>query len=77
MAAGDSSAEDSPDDDSDLSRTCTTTGNTKHLDDNSDLGHTHTATGHKKRSSRQTVSQKEERLAVERLQLIPFFITSS
>ena len=77
MAAGASSAEDSPNDDSDLSRTCTTTGNTKHPDDDSDLGRTHTATGQKKRSSRQTAAQREERLAVERLQLIPFFITSS
>ena len=77
MAAGASSAEDSPNDDSDLSRTCTTTGNTKHPDDDSDLGRTHTATGQKKRSSRQTAAQREERLAVERLQLIPFFSTSS
>ena len=77
MAAGASSAEDSLNDDSDLSCTCTTTGNTKRPEDDSDLGCMHTATGHKKRSSRQTAAQREERLAVERLQLIPFFITSS
>ena len=58
MADGASTADDSPDDDS-------------------DLGHTRTATGHKKRSSRQTAAQREERLAVERVQHIPFFTTSS
>ena len=58
MADGASSAEDSLDDDSDLSRT-------------------RTATGQKKRSLSQTAAQKEERLVVERLQHIPFFITSS
>ena len=47
------------------------------LDDDSDFSHTCTATGHKKRSSRQTAAQREERLAVERVQHIPFFITSS
>ena len=50
MADGASSAEDSPDDDSDFSRTCTTTGHRKRLDDDSDLGRTSTATGHKKRN---------------------------
>ena len=78
MADGASSAEDSPDDDSDFSRTCTTTGHRKRLDDDSDLGRTSTATGHKKRSLiSQTAAHREERLAVERLQHIPFFITSS
>ena len=77
MADGASSAEDSPDDDSDLSRTCTTTGHRKRPDDDSDLGRTRTATGQKKRSLSQTAAQREERLAVERLQHIPFFITSS
>ena len=72
------SAEDSPDDDSDFSRTCTTTGHRKHPDDDSDLGRRHTAIGHKKRSLKsQTAAYREERLAVERLQHIPFFITSS
>ena len=78
MVDGASSAEDSPDDDSDFSRTCTTTGHRKCPDDDSDLGHTRTATGQKKRSLiTQTVAQREERLAVEQLQHIPFFITSS
>ena len=78
MADGASSAEDSPDDDSDFSRTCTTTRHRKRLDDDSDLGRTSTATGHKKRSLiSQTAAHREERLAVERLQHIPFFITSS
>ena len=97
MADGASSAEDSPDDyndfsrtctttghrkrqddDSDFSRTCTTTGHRKRPDDDSDLGRTRTATGQKKHSLiSQTAAQREERLAVERLQHIPFFITSS
>ena len=78
MADSASPAEDSPDDDSDFSRTCTTTGHRKHRDDDSDLGRTRTATGQKKRSLiSQTAAQWEERLAVERLQRIPFFITSS
>ena len=78
MADGASSAKDSPDDNSDFSRTCTTTGHRKRLDDDSDLGRTSTATGHKKRSLiSQTAAHREERLAVERLQHIPFFITSS
>ena len=77
MADGASSAEDSPDDDSDFSRTCTTTGHRKRPDDDSDLGRTRTATGQKKHSLiSQTAAQREERLAVERLQHIPFFITS-
>ena len=38
MADGASSAEDRPDDDSDFSRTSTTTGHRKRLDDDSDLG---------------------------------------
>ena len=46
-------------------------------DDDSNLGRTHTATGHRKRSPSQTAAQREEQLAVERLQHIPFFITSS
>ena len=72
------SAEDSPDDNSDFSRTCTTTGHRKRLDDDSDLGRTRTATGQKKRSLiSQTAAHREERLAVERLQPIPFFNTSS
>ena len=50
MADGASSAADSPDHDSDYSRTSTTTEHTKRLDDDSDLGRTHTATGQKKRS---------------------------
>ena len=59
MADGASSAEDSPDDDSNLS--CT-----------------RTATGQMKRSLiSQTVAQREERLAVERLWHIPFYITFS
>ena len=49
MADAASSAEDSPDD-SDFSRTSTTTGHRKRRDDNSDLGRTRTATGQKKRS---------------------------
>ena len=78
MADGASSAEDSPDDDSDFSRTCTTTRHRKRPDDDSDLGRTRTATGQKKHSLiSQTAAQREERLAVERLQHIPFFITSS
>ena len=78
MADGASSAEGSPDDDSDYSRTSTTTGHRKRLDDDSDLSRTRTATGQKKRSLiSQTAAQREERLAVERLQHIPFFITSS
>ena len=68
----------SPDDDSNFSRTSTTTGYRKRLDDNSDLGRTRTATRQKKCSLiSQTAAQREERLAVERLQHIPFFITSS
>ena len=72
MADGASSAEDSPDDDSDvdLSRTCTTTGHRKRPDDDSDLGCTRTATRQKKRSLSQTATQREERLVVERLQHI-------
>ena len=78
MVDGVSSAEDSLDDDSDFSRTCTTTGHRKRPDDDSDLGRTRTATGQKKRSViTQTAAQREERLAVERLQHNPFFITSS
>ena len=78
MADGASSVEDSPDDDSDFSRTCTTTGHRKRRDDDSDLGRTRTATGQKKRSViSQTVAHREERLVVERLQRIPYFITSS
>ena len=78
MADGASSAEDSPDDNSDFSRTSTTTGHRKRLDDDSNLGHTRTATGQKKHSLiSQTAAQREECLAVERLQRIPFFITSS
>ena len=46
------------------------------LDNDSDLGRTCTATEHKK-CSRQTAAQREERLSVERVQHIPFFITSS
>ena len=49
MAYGASSAEDSPDDDSDLSRTCTGTGHKKPPDDDSDLGGMCIATGHRKR----------------------------
>ena len=57
---------------------CTTTGHRKRRDDDSDLGRTRTATGQKKRSLiSQTAAHREERLAVERLQCIPFFITSS
>ena len=68
MANGTSSVEDSPDDDSDFSRTCTTTGHRKRRDDDSDLGRTRTATGQKKRSLiSQTAAHREERLAVERL----------
>ena len=77
MADDASSAEDSPDDDSDLSRTRTTTGHRKRPDDDSDLGRTRTATGQKQRSLSQTAAQREERLVVERLQHILFFITSS
>ena len=74
MADGASSAEDNPDDDSDLSRTRTTTEHRKCLDDKSDLGCTHTATGQMKRSLiSQTVAQREERLAVERLWHIPYY----
>ena len=78
MTDGASSVEDSPDDDSDFSRTCTTTGHRKRRDDDSDLGRTRTATGQKKRSViSQTAAHREERLVVERLQRIPYFITSS
>ena len=78
MADGASSAEDSPNDDSDLSRMHTTIGHRKHPDNDSDLGRTRTATGQKKRSLiSQTAAQREERLTVERLQHIPYFITSS
>ena len=78
MDDGASSAEDSPDDDNyDFSRTSTTTGHRKRLDDDSDLGHTRTATGQKRSLISQTTAQREERLAVELLQCIPFFITSS
>ena len=45
MADSASSAEDSPDDDSDFSRICTTTEHRKRPDDDSDLGRTRTATG--------------------------------
>ena len=48
MADGASSAEDSPDDDSNLSRTCTATGHRKRPDDDSDLDRTRTVTGHRK-----------------------------
>ena len=66
------------DDDSDFSGTCTTIGHRKRRDDDNDLGRTHTATGQKKRSLiSQTAAHREERLAIERLQHIPFFITSS
>ena len=65
-------------DDSDFSRMCTTTGHRKRRDDDSDLGRTRTATGQKKRSViSQTAAHREERLVVERLQRIPYFITSS
>ena len=74
MADSASSAEDSPDDDSDLSRMRTDTGHKKLPDDNSDLGRTRTATGHRKRSSSQTAVQREEGLAAERLLHIPFHI---
>ena len=64
MADGASSAEDSPDDDSNFSRTSTTTGHRKRLDDDSDLGRTRTATGQKKRSlTSQTAAQREEQVA--------------
>ena len=69
MADGASSAED-------LSCTCTTTGHRKRPDDDSDLGRTHNATEQKKRSLNQTVAQREERLVVERLKHILFFITA-
>ena len=77
MADGASSAEDSLDNDSDLSRMCTTTGHRKRPDDDSDMGRTRTTTGQKKRSLSQTVAQREERLAVARLQHILFSIISS
>ena len=66
MADDASSAEDSPDDDSDFSHTSTTTGHRKRLDDDSELGRTCTATGQKKRSLiSQTAAQRVERLTVE------------
>ena len=78
MDACASSVEDSSDDDSDFSGTCTTTGHRKRRDDDSDLGRMRTATGQKKRSLiSQTAAHREERLAIERLQHILFFITSS
>ena len=49
MADSASSAEDSPDDDSDLSRTSTTTGHRRRPDDNSDFSRTCATTGHRKR----------------------------
>ena len=49
MAEGVSSAEDSMDEDSDLSRMRTATGHKKRPDDDSNLGRTRTATGHRKR----------------------------
>ena len=77
MDDGASLVEDSSDDDSDFSGTCTTTGHRKRRDDDSDLGRTRTATGQKKRSLISQTAHREERLAIERLQHIPFFITSS
>ena len=65
MADNAISAEDSPNDDSDFSRTYTTTGHRKRLDDDSDLGRMCTAPGQKKRSLSQTTAQREERLVVE------------
>ena len=60
-----------------LSRTCAITGHRKCPDDDSNLGRTRTDTEHKKCSSSHNAVQREERLAVERLQHLPFFITSS
>ena len=77
MADGASSAEDSPDDDSDLGHTRTATGHRKHPDDNSNLGCTRTTTEHRKHSSSQTAAQRGERLAAERLQHIAFFTSCS
>ena len=73
MAYGASSAEDSPDDDSNLSRTCTGTGHKKPPDDDSDLGGMRTATGHRERSASQTAAQRKKGLPAERLLHIPFF----
>ena len=74
MADGASSAEDSPDDDSDFSRTCTTTGHRKRPDDDSDLGRTRTATGQKKHSLiSQTAAQREERLATSAYSFLYYF----
>ena len=85
MVDGASSAEDSPDDNSNLSRTHTATGHRNRPDD-SDFGRTRTATGeatgeatgHRKRSSNHANCGTEgKRLAAKRLRHIPFFITSS
>ena len=74
MAHGASSAEDSPDDESDLSCMHTATGHKKRPYDDSDLGRTRTATGHRKRNSSQTAVQREKGLAAKRLLHIIFFI---
>ena len=76
MADGASLAEDSSDDDSDLSRVRTATGHRKCPDDDSDLGTMCIATKHGKRSWSQTAAQRKERLAAEQLRYIPFFTTS-
>ena len=73
MVYGTSSAEDSPDDDSDLSRTHTATGHKKPPDDDSDLGGMRIATGHRERSASQTAAQRKKGLPAERLLHIPFF----
>ena len=77
MADGASSAEDNPDDDSNLSRKRTAiyrTGHRKRPDDDSDLGRTRTATGHRKRSSSHTAALRKERLTAERLRHIIIFL---
>ena len=73
MADGTISAEDSPDDDSYLSPTRTTTGHKKRPEDDSDLGRTRTATGHKKRSCSLAAAQREEELAAERLHTSSYY----
>ena len=76
-ADGASSAEDSPGSNSNLSHTSTATRHRECPDDDSDLCRMRTATGRRKHSSSQAVAQREERLAAEGLQHIPFFITST
>ena len=64
MGEGASSAEDNPDNDSNLSHAHTATEHKKHPDV-SDLGRMRTATGHRQCRSSHTVAQREECLEAE------------